>query len=85
MAGSTKRRRGAGYRVRRLVFSTSRTVLAPPHRLLMHVLPDGILNLEFAKALSQGSGSIHGIDSSAAMIDAAEKLCKDFPNATFEG
>ncbi|KAJ3473158.1 hypothetical protein NLG97_g10482 [Lecanicillium saksenae] len=45
---------------------------------------DGILNLEFAKALAQGKGTIHGIDSSAAMIDAAKELCKDHPNATFE-
>jgi ubiquinone/menaquinone biosynthesis C-methylase UbiE len=51
----------------------------------MLVLADGILNLEFAKVLSQGKGSIHGIDSSASMIDASKKLCKDFPNATFEG
>ncbi|KAM0667335.1 hypothetical protein ACQRIU_003200 [Beauveria bassiana] len=46
---------------------------------------DGILNLEFAKVLSQGKGTIHGIDSSAAMIDAAKDLCKEHPNATFEG
>ncbi|XWW99759.1 hypothetical protein V2A60_007771 [Cordyceps javanica] len=45
---------------------------------------DGILNLEFAKVLSRGNGSIHGIDSSAAMIDAAKDLCKEHPNATFE-
>ncbi|KAJ4164315.1 hypothetical protein LMH87_005992 [Akanthomyces muscarius] len=45
---------------------------------------DGILNLEFAKVLSQGKGSIHGIDSSAAMIEAAKELCKEHPNATFE-
>ncbi|OAR01676.1 hypothetical protein LLEC1_06415, partial [Akanthomyces lecanii] len=46
---------------------------------------DGILNLDFAKVLSQGKGSIHGIDSSAAMIDAAKDRCKEHPNATFEG
>ncbi|KAM3561307.1 hypothetical protein ARSEF4850_003288 [Beauveria asiatica] len=45
---------------------------------------DGILNLEFAKVLSQGKGTIHGIDSSAAMINAAKDLCKEHPNATFE-
>ncbi|OAA73854.1 methyltransferase [Cordyceps fumosorosea ARSEF 2679] len=45
---------------------------------------DGVLNLEFAKVLSQGKGSIHGIDSSAAMISAAKELCKEYPNATFE-
>ncbi|ATY64889.1 methyltransferase [Cordyceps militaris] len=46
---------------------------------------DGILNLEFSKVLSEGKGSIHGIDSSAAMIVAARDLCKEHPNATFKG
>lgn len=46
---------------------------------------DGILNIEFAKVLAQGNGSVHGIDSSPAMIDAAKKLCQDTPQATFEG
>jgi hypothetical protein len=49
---------------------------------------DGILNLQIAQTLSQGTGKIHGIDSSTAMISAAkqdaekagvEKIC------TFEG
>ncbi|CEJ88825.1 hypothetical protein VHEMI04853 [[Torrubiella] hemipterigena] len=45
---------------------------------------DGILNAEFAKVLANGTGSVHGIDSSPAMIDAARELCKDSKNATFE-
>ena len=48
-------------------------------------ITDGILNAEFAKVLAQGNGSVHGIDSSPAMIDAARKLCQDSPQATFEG
>ena len=53
----------------------------------MHVnrLADGILDLEFSKVLAQGSGSVYGIDSSAAMIKAAQDLCKDTTNTTFEG
>lgn len=47
--------------------------------------PDGILDLEFSKVLAQGSGSLHGIDSSAAMIEAAQELCRDTKNITFEG
>jgi ubiquinone/menaquinone biosynthesis C-methylase UbiE len=46
--------------------------------------PDGILNVEFAKILAQGSGSMHGIDSSPSMIEAARELCKDAKNSTFE-
>ncbi|KAH6669368.1 methyltransferase [Halenospora varia] len=34
---------------------------------------DGVLNLQIADVLSQGSGKIHGVDSSAAMITAAQK------------
>ncbi|KAF5689492.1 WSS1-like protein [Fusarium circinatum] len=45
---------------------------------------DGILNAEFAKILAQGSGSMHGIDSSASMIEAARELCKDSQNSTFD-
>ncbi|KAF5680815.1 hypothetical protein FHETE_203 [Fusarium heterosporum] len=37
---------------------------------------DGILNAEFAKILAQGTGSMHGIDSSDSMIQAARELCK---------
>ena len=46
---------------------------------------DGILNLEFGKLLAQGKGSVHGVDSSAAMIQSAQELCKDMPNCTFDG
>lgn len=49
------------------------------------IIIDGILNKEFAKVLAQGSGSVHGIDSSDAMIQSAKELCKDEKNATFEG
>ncbi|KAF4457940.1 hypothetical protein F53441_195 [Fusarium austroafricanum] len=45
---------------------------------------DGILNAEFSKILAQGSGSMHGIDSSASMIQAARELCKDSKNSSFD-
>jgi hypothetical protein len=37
---------------------------------------DGILNIEFAKTLSKGTGKVHGIDSSEAMINAAKKAAE---------
>jgi hypothetical protein len=51
---------------------------------------DGIINLQIAETLAKGTGSIHGVDSSAAMINASknsvaaadasiQKIC------TFEG
>lgn len=51
---------------------------------------DGVLNLQFAETLSKGTGSVHGVDSSADMIRASkaavaaadpaiQKIC------TFEG
>jgi ubiquinone/menaquinone biosynthesis C-methylase UbiE len=46
---------------------------------------DVILNIEFGKLVAQGKGSVHGIDSSAAMIKSAQELCKDVPTCTFEG
>lgn len=46
---------------------------------------DGILNVEFAKLLAQGTGTQHGIDSSASMIETARELSKEFSNTTFEG
>lgn len=46
---------------------------------------DGILNAEFAKVLAQGSGSMHGVDSSASMIEAARELCKGSQNSSFDG
>ncbi|KAM5355538.1 hypothetical protein ACJ41O_002184 [Fusarium nematophilum] len=45
---------------------------------------DGVLNAEFAKLLAQGSGSMHGVDSSPSMIDAARRLCEGAENSTFE-
>lgn len=48
------------------------------------VLSDGILNADFAKVLAQGNGSMHGIDSSASMIEAARELCRDSNKSTFE-
>ena len=48
---------------------------------------DGIIDLQFADVLAQGAGRLHGIDSSVAMIEAAEKATNDagIANATFEG
>ncbi|KAG9232430.1 S-adenosyl-L-methionine-dependent methyltransferase [Amylocarpus encephaloides] len=34
---------------------------------------DGVLNLQIAGTLSKGTGKIHGVDSSASMIDTAQK------------
>ncbi|KAI9899167.1 hypothetical protein N3K66_005628 [Trichothecium roseum] len=45
---------------------------------------DGILNAEFAKVLSRGGGSQVGIDSSPAMIRAAQDLCASHANSTFK-
>ncbi|KAF4125204.1 Methyltransferase domain [Geosmithia morbida] len=44
---------------------------------------DGILDLEFSKVVAQGKGSVYGFDSSAAMIEAARKLCSGTNNTTF--
>jgi hypothetical protein len=59
------------------------TLLEPYTILTWHL--DGILDVEFAKVLSEGTGSLHGIDSSEAMIEAAKKLCKDSDKCTFTG
>ncbi|AEO70142.1 uncharacterized protein THITE_123024 [Thermothielavioides terrestris NRRL 8126] len=37
---------------------------------------DGVLNVEMARVVAQGSGRIHGIDSSPAMIAAAQKAAE---------
>ncbi|KAI0595577.1 S-adenosyl-L-methionine-dependent methyltransferase [Biscogniauxia sp. FL1348] len=37
---------------------------------------DGVLNIQFNEILSRGSGSVHGIDSSPAMIEAARKAAE---------
>lgn len=48
---------------------------------------DGVLTVDIGKVLSQGKGSLHGIDSSPAMIQAADQIVgKDgLKNCTFEG
>ncbi|KAK0657257.1 S-adenosyl-L-methionine-dependent methyltransferase [Cercophora newfieldiana] len=35
--------------------------------------PDGVLDLQIGQVLSQGSGTLHGIDGSPAMIEASKK------------
>ena len=47
---------------------------------------DGVLDLQIAQVLSKGKGSLHGVDSSHAMIAAADKAAKDagLPNCVFE-
>ncbi len=50
--------------------------------------PDGVLNVDFARILAQGTGRVHGIDSSAAMIAAAQASASSANlahKATFEG
>lgn len=48
---------------------------------------DGVLTVDIGKVLSQGKGSLHGIDSSPSMIQAADQIvAKDgLKNCTFEG
>lgn len=36
-------------------------------------LSDGVLNIQIAKTLATGTGRIHGVDSSAAMIETAKR------------
>lgn len=43
------------------------------------------MNLDFAKLLGQGKGSVHGIDSSEGMIQSARERCEGLDNCTFEG
>ncbi|KAM7194264.1 amidase [Naviculisporaceae sp. PSN 640] len=46
---------------------------------------DGVLDLQIAEILAQGSGSLHGIDSSKAMIEAAKLKCANTgEKCTFE-
>jgi len=53
------------------------------------ILIDGIINLELASILASGSGRIHGVDSSASMIESANKAASNSSAAsktcTFEG
>ncbi|KAL2270971.1 hypothetical protein VTJ83DRAFT_342 [Remersonia thermophila] len=37
---------------------------------------DGVLDVEMAKVLARGAGRVHGIDSSAAMISAAQEAAR---------
>lgn len=49
---------------------------------------DGVLNLDMARIVAQGSGRVHGIDSSPAMIAAATAAAESAGLAnkcTFEG
>ncbi|KAK1993820.1 methyltransferase domain-containing protein [Colletotrichum falcatum] len=47
---------------------------------------DGVLDVEFGKVLAQGTGSLHGIDASPAMISAAKKAVEaaGLSNCEFE-
>lgn len=46
---------------------------------------DGVLDAEFADTLAQGSGWLHGVDSSPKMIEAAKGTVGNAKNCTFEG
>lgn len=55
---------------------------------LAHLDLDGVLNVEMAKIFANGTGRVHGIDSSPAMIEAAKVAAKAAgveQKATFEG
>ncbi|KAI1087275.1 S-adenosyl-L-methionine-dependent methyltransferase [Rostrohypoxylon terebratum] len=43
---------------------------------------DGILNIQISEILAQGSGSIHGTDSSPAMIAAAQQAAANSTNSS---
>ncbi|KUJ24112.1 S-adenosyl-L-methionine-dependent methyltransferase [Mollisia scopiformis] len=43
---------------------------------------DGVLNLQIAQTLAQGTGKIHGVDSSASMISTAQKAASADPAAS---
>lgn len=49
---------------------------------------DGVLDVQIAHILAQGTGRVHGIDSSKAMIEAARGKCGSVTGSekcTFEG
>jgi tRNA/tmRNA/rRNA uracil-C5-methylase (TrmA/RlmC/RlmD family) len=57
-----------------IALSLSREItpsLTVPHQT------DGVLDLQIGQVLSRGTGSLHGIDSSPAMIAAADKAAAD--------
>jgi ubiquinone/menaquinone biosynthesis C-methylase UbiE len=35
---------------------------------------DGVLDVDFAHVLAEGEGSLHGVDSSAAMIETTNRV-----------
>ncbi|KAK0734910.1 S-adenosyl-L-methionine-dependent methyltransferase [Lasiosphaeria miniovina] len=48
---------------------------------------DGVLDIEFAEIVSQGQGHLHGVDSSPALVQAAQKATREKGvegKATFE-
>jgi ubiquinone/menaquinone biosynthesis C-methylase UbiE len=56
--------------------------------LLTFAAADGVLNLDMARIVARGSGHVHGIDSSPAMIAAAQAAVESAGLAdkcTFEG
>ena len=46
---------------------------------------DGVIDVTLVNLLSRGSGSLHGVDSSPKMIEAAQAAVGDANNCTFEG
>lgn len=63
-------------------------VNSPSQSLTIPHQPDGVLDLQIGHILSRGTGSLHGIDSSPAMIAAAEKAAVDAglrSKCTFQG
>jgi len=57
--------------------------------MVIDILIDGVLNIQFAQTLAKGKGRIHGVDASEAMISAAKKAASSDGVAekvcTFEG
>lgn len=53
--------------------------------LVLTLWQDGVIDVELAGILSQGSGSLHGVDSSPKMIEAARAAVGNAENCTFEG
>ena len=53
--------------------------------LVLTLCQYGVIDVELAGILSQGSGSLHGVDSSTKMIEAARAAVGSSENCTFEG